>query len=65
MLRRNEWRYVDVTDAVDVSIVRFCQNVGIDECFLLAMPSFWQNVGIEYTFTLAKQSFCDKFVICV
>lgn len=47
MLRRNEWRYVDVTDAADVSIVRFCQNVGINECFLLAMPSFWQNVGIE------------------
>ena len=59
MLRRNEWR--DVADA----IVRFCKNVGIDECFLLTMPSFWQNVGIEYTFTLANQSFCDKFVICV
>ncbi|EPI43719.1 hypothetical protein HXT36_04605 [Gardnerella sp. DNF01144] len=44
-LRRNEWR--DVADAINISIVRFCENVGIDECFLLAMPSFWQNVGIE------------------
>lgn len=46
MLRRNEWRYVVVADAADVSIPLFCENVGIDECFLLAMPSFWQNVGI-------------------
>ena len=44
-LRRNEWS--DVADAINISIVRFCENVGIDECFLLAMPSFWQNVGIE------------------
>lgn len=44
---RNEWRDVDVADAVNISIARFCKNVGIDECFLLAMPSFWQNVGIE------------------
>ena len=50
MLRRNEWRYVYVVDATYVSIVRFCENVGIDECFLLAMPSFWQNVGIECDF---------------
>lgn len=42
---RNEW--CDVADAVNISIARFCKNVGIDECFLLAMPSFWQNVGIE------------------
>lgn len=47
MLRRNEWRYVDVTDATDVSILLFFKNVGIDECFLLAMPSFCENVGIE------------------
>ncbi|EPI60496.1 hypothetical protein HMPREF1579_00411 [Gardnerella vaginalis JCP8066] len=45
MLRRNKWR--DVADAVNISIVRFCKNVGIDECFLRAMPSFCQNVGIE------------------
>ncbi|RFT23464.1 hypothetical protein CG395_05650, partial [Bifidobacteriaceae bacterium GH022] len=37
-LRRNEWR--DVADAINISIARFCENVGIDECFLLAMPSF-------------------------
>ena len=48
-----------------VAIVLFCENVGIDEYFLCAMPSFWQNVGIEYIFTLAMQSFCDKCVICV
>jgi len=48
MLRRNKWRNVaDVAGAADVSIVRFCQNVGIGEYFLCAMPSFWQNVGIE------------------
>lgn len=46
--RRNEW--CDVANASDVSIARFCQNVGIDECFLLSMPSFWQNVGIEHVF---------------
>ncbi|EPI46581.1 hypothetical protein HMPREF1583_00686 [Gardnerella vaginalis JCP8151B] len=50
MLRRNEWRDVDVADATDVSIARFCENVGIDEYFLRAMPSFWQNVGIECDF---------------
>lgn len=47
---RNEWRYVDVVDATYVSIVRFCENVGIDEYFLRAMPSFCQNVGIECDF---------------
>ena len=47
---RNEWRDVDVADATDVSIARFCENVGIDEYFLRAMPSFWQNVGIECDF---------------
>lgn len=50
MLRRNEWRDVDVADATDISIVRFCKNVGIDEYFLYAMPSFCQNVGIEHGF---------------
>ncbi len=48
MLRRNEWR--DVADASDVSIAHFCENVGIDEYFLRAMPSFCQNVGIEHVF---------------
>lgn len=47
MLRRNEWRYVDVADATDVSILLFFKNVGIDEYFLCAMPSFCENVGIE------------------
>lgn len=37
----------DVADAVNISIVLFCKNVGIDEYFLRAMPSFCQNVGIE------------------
>ena len=54
-----------IRSACCVSIVLFCENVGIDEYFLCVMPSFWQNVGIEYIFTLAMQSFCDKCVICV
>ena len=31
---RNEWRYVDVVDASDVSIPLFCENVGIECDFL-------------------------------
>lgn len=54
---RNEWRYVDVVDATYVSIVRFCENVGIDECFLLAMPSFCENVGIDEYFLRAMLLF--------
>lgn len=48
MLRRND--RLDVADADYVSIVRFCENVGIDECFLLAMLLFFKNVGIECDF---------------
>ncbi|EFH28018.1 hypothetical protein GVAMD_1085 [Gardnerella vaginalis AMD] len=40
-------RYVDAADAAHASIVLFCENVGIDEYFLCAMPSFCENVGIE------------------
>jgi len=48
VLRRNELRYV--ASAVNISIMRFCKNFGIDEYFLHAMPSFCQNVGIGECF---------------
>ncbi|RFD79755.1 hypothetical protein AXE77_03130 [Gardnerella vaginalis] len=60
MLRRNKWRYVDVADATDASIVRFCKNVGIDEYFLRAMPSFCENVSIDEYFLCAMPSFCKN-----
>ena len=40
--------------------LRFCKNVGIDECFLCAMPSFCENVGIDECFLCAMPSFCQN-----
>ena len=41
MLRRNEWRDVaDVASAADVSIVRFCKNVGIGNIFCVLYRCF-------------------------
>lgn len=53
--RRNEWRYV--ASAADVSIVRFCKNVGIDEYILRAILLFCENVGIDECFLLSMPSF--------
>ena len=59
--RGNEWRDVaDVASSADVSIVRFCQNVGIGEYILPAIPLFCENVGIDECFLLAMPSFCQN-----
>ena len=61
MLRRNEWRYVAIiADAVDLSIVRFWENVGMNEYFLRAMPLFCKNVGIYECFLLSMPSFWEN-----
>lgn len=62
MLRRNKWRYVDVAYAADASIVRFCQNVGIDEYFLRVIPLFCKNVGIDEYFLRACLHFAKMSV---
>lgn len=57
-LRRNKWLDVaDVAIAADVSIVRFCKNVGIGEYILRAIPLFCQNVCIDEHFLRAMPSF--------
>ena len=55
-----EWWTRDVASAADVSIVRFCKNVGIGEYILRAIPLFCKNVGIDECFLHAMPSFCQN-----
>lgn len=47
-------------DAAHASIVLFCENVGIGEYILRAIPLFCENVGIDECFLCAMPSFCQN-----